>query len=100
MAMNDSFTINLYIADKHYPLTIKRSEEEQVRKAAKLINDKISFYRNLFNADNSVLELKDLLVMAACQIAIQYIKAEERTDNSPISDSIIQLNKELEDFFR
>ena len=25
--MDDTFTINLYIADKHYPLRIKRSEE-------------------------------------------------------------------------
>lgn len=98
--MDDTFTINLYIADKHYPLRIKRSEEELVRKAAKLINDKIALYRNNFRMDDSELELKDLLAMAACQIAIQAIKAGERSDNSPIAESIIQLNKELEDFLR
>jgi cell division protein ZapA (FtsZ GTPase activity inhibitor) len=100
MAMDDTFTINLYIADKHYPLRIKRSEEELVRKAAKLINDKIALYRNNFRMDDSELELKDLLAMAACQIAIQAIKSEERSDSSPIAESIIQLNKELEDFLR
>jgi len=98
--MDDTFTINLYIADKHYPLRIKRSEEELVRKAAKLINDKIALYRNRFSVDDSELELKDLLAMAACQIAIQAIKAEERTDSSPIAESIIQLNKELEEFLQ
>ncbi|HEY5498754.1 MAG TPA: cell division protein ZapA [Bacteroidales bacterium] len=98
--MDDTFTINLYIADKHYPLRIKRSEEELVRRAAKLINDKIALYRGHFNVDDSDLELKDLLAMAACQIAIQALKAEERTDNSPIAESIIQLNKELEDFLQ
>jgi len=98
--MDDTFTINLYIADKHYPLRIKRSEEELVRKAAKLINDKIALYRNSFRMEDSELGLKDLLAMAACQIAIQAIKAEERTDSSPIAESIIQLNKELEDFLR
>ena len=98
--MEDTFTINLYIADKHYPLRIKRSEEELVRRAAKLINDKIALYRGHFNVDDSDLELKDLLAMAACQIAIQALKAEERTDNSPIAESIIQLNKELEDFLQ
>jgi len=98
--MDDTFTINLYIADKHYPLRIKRSEEELVRKAARLINDKIALYRNNFRMEDSELELKDLLAMAACQIAIQAIKAEERSDSSPIAESIIQLNKELEDLLR
>jgi cell division protein ZapA (FtsZ GTPase activity inhibitor) len=98
--MDDTFTINLYIADKHYPLRIKRSEEELVRKAAKLINDKIALYRSHFNMDDSDLELKDLLAMAACQVAIQALKAEERTDNSPIIESITQLNKELEAFLQ
>jgi cell division protein ZapA (FtsZ GTPase activity inhibitor) len=100
MAMDDTFTINLYIADKHYPLRIKRSEEELVRKAARLINDKIAQYRNHYKMEESALELKDLLAMAACQIAIQALMAEERTDNSPITESIIQLNKELEEFLR
>lgn len=98
--MDDTFTINLYIADKHYPLRIKRSEEELVRKAARLINDKIALYRNHFKVEDSDLELKDLLAMAACQIAIQALKAEERSDSSPIAESIIQLNKELEEYLR
>jgi len=98
--MDDTFTINLYIADKHYPLRIKRSEEELVRKAARLINDKIALYRTHFKVEDSELELKDLLAMAACQIAIQALKAEERTDSSPIAESIIQLNKELEAFLQ
>ena len=98
--MDDTFTINLYIADKHYPLKIKRSEEELVRKAARLINDKITVYRNHYKMEESALELKDLLAMAACQIAIQAIRAEERTDSSPIAESIVQLNKELEEFLR
>ena len=98
--MEDTFTINLYIADKHYPLRIKRSEEELVRKAAKLINDKITLYRGHFKVEDSDLELKDLLAMAACQIAIQALKAEERSDSSPMTESITKLNKELEDFLQ
>lgn len=98
--MDDTFTINLYIADKHYPLRIKRSEEELVRRAAKLINDKIALYRSHFKTDDTELELKDLLAMAACQVAIQALKAEERTDEGPMAESIIQLNKELEEFLQ
>jgi cell division protein ZapA (FtsZ GTPase activity inhibitor) len=100
MAMDDMFTINLFIADKHYPLRIKRSEEELVRKAAKLVNDKIAQYRSHFNQEDSGLELKDLLAMAACQIAIEAVRASESTDDGAFSKSVMQLNKELEEFLK
>ena len=100
MAMDETFTINLYVAEKHYPLKIKRSEEELVRKAAKLINDKIAQYRSLYNVEESGLELRDLLAMAACQIAIEAIKNSEKTDDTAYYKSVIQLNKELEDFLK
>jgi cell division protein ZapA (FtsZ GTPase activity inhibitor) len=100
MAMDETFTINLYIAEKHYPLRIKRSEEELVRKAAKLINDKIAQYRGLYNVEEAGLELRDLLAMAACQIAIEAIKNSEKTDDTAFYKSVMQLNKELEDFLK
>lgn len=100
MAMDETFTINLYIADKHYPLKIKRSEEELVRKAAKLINDRIDLFRNRFNMEESGLELKDLLAMAACQIAIDAVRASESADDGAFSKSVTQLNKELEEFLK
>lgn len=100
MAMDETFTINLYIADKHYPLKIKRSEEELVRRAAKLINDKIDLFRNRFNMEESGLELKDLLAMAACQIAIDAVRASESADDGAFSKSVTQLNKELEEFLK
>lgn len=98
--MDETFTINLYIADKHYPLKIKRSEEELVRKAAKLINDRIDLFRNRFNMEESGLELKDLLAMAACQIAIDAVRASESADDGAFSKSVTQLNKELEEFLK
>jgi cell division protein ZapA (FtsZ GTPase activity inhibitor) len=98
--MDDTFTINLFIADRHYPLRIKRSDEELVRAAARLVNDRIAQYRNHFKMEDSGLELKDLLAMTACQVAIRALKAEGRTDSNPYSESIKQLNKELEDFLK
>lgn len=98
--MDEVFTINLYLADKHYPLKIKRSEEEIVRAAGRLVNDKIAQYRNHFNTEESGLEMKDLLAMAACQIAIEAIKASQSTDSEAYSKSILQLSKELEEFLK
>lgn len=97
--MEDTFSINLTIADKRYPLRIRRSEEELVRAAAKLVNDWITQYRNRFKVDEAGLEFRDLLAMAACQIAIRALKAETNEDGKEYAKTIDQLDKELEDFF-
>ena len=96
--MEDTFSINLTIADKRYPLRIKRSEEELVRSAAKLVNDWLSQYRNRFKVDEAGLDLRDLLAMAACQIAIRALRAEQSEDGKVYASTIEQLDKELEDF--
>lgn len=97
---DQKFTINLTIADKRYPLKIDRSEEELVRSAAKLVNDWLAEFRNRFKVDEAGLELRDLLAMAACQIAMRALRAERSDDANTYSKSIVQLDKELEAFFR
>jgi cell division protein ZapA (FtsZ GTPase activity inhibitor) len=52
-------SIKVNIADRNYPLTIKVEEEETVRKAAKLINDKIKELQQQF----AVRDKQDLLSM-------------------------------------
>jgi hypothetical protein len=98
--MDETFTINLFLADKYYPLKIKRSEEELVRKAGKMVNDKLAQYQNRFNTDEAGLDLKDLIAMVACQIAIESLKAVSKGDSELYSKRIAQLNIELEDFLK
>ncbi len=40
----DEITINIVIADKSYKLTVSKADEEMVRKAAAMINDRIKSY--------------------------------------------------------
>ena len=96
--MDDNFTINLTIADKRYPLRIKRSEEELVRAAAKLVNDCVSRYQSRFKVDEAGLDLRDLLAMASCQIAIRALRAEQGDDAREYASAIDKLNNELEAF--
>ena len=42
--MKDKLSIKVNVADRYYPLKIVREDEEKIRKAAKLINEKVSFY--------------------------------------------------------
>ena len=56
--MDEEFLINIVIAGKKYPLTIKRHEEELARAAADQINSKILQYRQHFAVE---VDTKDLL---------------------------------------
>ena len=40
----DEITININIMDKPYRLSVARADEEKVRKAAALINERVRFY--------------------------------------------------------
>jgi cell division protein ZapA len=62
--MNE-ITINIIIAERTYKLRIQSEEEERVRKAAALINDRIKAYANAY----AYKDHQDLLAMTAIQLA-------------------------------
>ncbi|MCC6818394.1 MAG: cell division protein ZapA [Bacteroidia bacterium] len=62
----DDISIKVNIGDRIYPLRIQASEEEYVRKAAKLLNEKMAF----FNSNFSVKDKIDGLSMAALEFAV------------------------------
>lgn len=68
----DEITINIVIADKSYKLTVSRADEEKVRKAAALINDRIKSY----SAHYAFKDMQDLLSMTALQFATSTVKYE------------------------
>ena len=45
---NDQISIKVNIGDRIYPLKIQANEEEYVRKAAKILNDKMGFFNSNF----------------------------------------------------
>ncbi|HQO48844.1 MAG TPA: cell division protein ZapA [Bacteroidales bacterium] len=68
----EEISINISIADRPYRLTILRSEEEQVRKAAAVINDRIKNYAQSY----AYKDRQDLLAMAALQYATSALQFE------------------------
>jgi cell division protein ZapA (FtsZ GTPase activity inhibitor) len=63
--MSDKLSIKVTIAGRLYPLTIERSEEEQVRKAVKDINDKLMEYETNYH----IKDRQDLLSMSILYFA-------------------------------
>lgn len=60
-------SIRVNIAGRTYPLTIDTDEEEQVRKAAKQIDQKINELKDQY----AVNDMQDYLAMVALEMAIQ-----------------------------
>ncbi len=65
----DELSIKVNIADRQYPLQVKPEEEEAVRKAAKLINDKLKLFEQQF----AVRDKQDILSMCALELATELI---------------------------
>ncbi len=59
----DELTISVTIADRPYRLTIKRNEEETIRKAANEINKNLKHYSDSFAYNDK----QDLLAMVALE---------------------------------
>ncbi len=99
MDEDEEFLINIVIAEKRYPLTIKRKDEELFRKAAKQLNELIVRYGEHFN-NAAEVDMKDLLAMVAFHFSKRNLELEERCDTSPLTGKIQELTTELEEYLK
>jgi len=89
--MDETLSINVTIADRRYPMRIKRSDEEKIRKAVKLLNERILQYQQRFK----VKDQQDLLAMTAIQFVIQNLDLATQSEQNPVLEQIRELNEEL-----
>ncbi|GAA4518260.1 MULTISPECIES: cell division protein ZapA [Sphingobacterium] len=90
-------SIKINIADRVYPLRITAEEEEVIRYAAKLVNEKIKELQENY----AVRDKQDLLSMCVLQYATGMIKAERalQQQDTGLEQSIHELDTLLTDFF-
>jgi len=75
--MGNEISIKVNIGDRQYPLRIDTEEEEKVRRAAKIINEKLGFYLSNF----SVKDKQDALAMAALEFATDSMSATSKVSD-------------------
>jgi len=96
MGEEEKLSIRINLADRYYPLKIEAKDEERIRGAAKLINEKILQYKQRYvDKDN-----QDFLAMAALQFVIRYLEMEEKVDDQPILEDLKELNEQLEVYLK
>jgi len=92
--MEDKLSIRVNVADRYYPLKIDRNDEEKIRKAAKMINEKVLQYKQRYTDK----DLQDFLAMAALQFVIKLIESETKFDVSPVLDELTEMDEWLGEY--
>ncbi|MEY2963027.1 MAG: hypothetical protein RL754_288 [Bacteroidota bacterium] len=90
----DTLKIKVTIANRSYPLTINKSEEEQIRAAAKTINDAVARFESRY----AVQDKQDVLSMVALQLASKAELALKQSSDvqSQVSDVLAKVEAALD----
>jgi len=88
-------SIKIRIGNREYPMRVKAEDEERIRKAGKLLNEKIKNYQSQFGIDDT----QDLTAMVAFDCLVEKLKREE---SSEVSDDfalreVTKLNQLISD---
>jgi cell division protein ZapA (FtsZ GTPase activity inhibitor) len=92
----DMLSIKVQIAERFYPLKIKRQDEEKIRKAARLINDKILQYKQRYTDKDS----QDFMAMATLQFVISLIDCEQEQNVVSLEEELGSLSSELDELLK
>src|SRR5688500_3775724 len=86
----EDLSIKIKIADREYPMKVKLADEERVRMAGKLINEKIKSYREQFGIDDK----QDLSAMVAFDCLFDKMAAYENYQliDQTVFEKVNQLN--------
>jgi cell division protein ZapA len=89
-------SIKINIADRVYPLKINSEDEENVRKAAKLVNDRLKEFQENY----AVRDKQDLLSMCVLQIATEHLNLDRQqsTTSLTVTQKIEQIDKKLTEY--
>ncbi|MDH5609375.1 MAG: cell division protein ZapA [Cyclobacteriaceae bacterium] len=71
-------SIKLRIGNREYPMRVKAEDEERIRLAGKVLNEKMKTYREKFGIE----EYQDLLAMVAFDCQVERMKSEENKQST------------------
>ncbi|GHU97182.1 hypothetical protein FACS1894156_8760 [Bacteroidia bacterium] len=92
--MEEKLSIRINIAERFYPMRIERHDEENVRLAAKMVNEKLSDIRQ----KQPERDLQDLLSMTAFRIALSLIEQTQKQDKNIAIKGMLDLDKKLTEY--
>ena len=92
----DMLSIKVQIAERFYPLKIKRQDEEKIRQAARLINDKVLQYKQRYTDKDT----QDFMAMATLQFVISLLDCEQQQNVVSLEEELGSLSRELDELLK
>jgi len=92
--MDEKLSIRVNIAERYYPLKVDRNDEEKVRRAVKLINEKVLGYRQRYGDK----DVQDWLSMACMFFALKVVESEANQDLEVAMRGLLDLDKKLAEY--
>lgn len=89
---DNKLSIRVNVADRYYPLKVERDDEEKIRRAARMINEKVLQYKQRY----SDKDIQDFLAMAALQFVIRLIEEEEKLSNDYLPAALTELAAKID----
>lgn len=98
MSEDGTVNINVIVADRPYRLRISPEEEDNVRKAAQLIKDKIRDLQKMYDAKDK----QDFLAMSALMFAVDSLNIQDNasTKDAKVYKKLNDLDGILSEFLR
>lgn len=91
---DNKLSIKLQIAERTYPLSVERTDEEKYRRAAKSINEMLSTYKKRFPTQ----DMQDLLGMVSLHLATKNLEREFDANFTEVLQDLKEMTNELESF--
>lgn len=89
--MENKLSIKVNLAERFYPLKIEQKDEEKIRKAAKIINDKVLQYKQKYEDKDT----QDFLAMASLQFVIKMLENDGKSEPNSFLENLKDLEEEL-----
>jgi len=90
--MDDKLSIRVNVADRYYPLKVEREDEEKVRRAARMINERVLQYKQKYTDK----DVQDFLAMAALQYVLKLLEEEEKLSTDYLPGALKELSQKIE----
>jgi cell division protein ZapA (FtsZ GTPase activity inhibitor) len=90
-------TINLKIANRSYTININRDDEEDIRKAADLINKAILLYKNKYPLKEDGPKEQDYLACAAVHLISKALRFERKIKDAELEDMVKDIDEILKE---
>ncbi len=93
--MERKLSINLYIGEHHFPLTVTSKEEEVLREATRLLNDRLKSWQG--EAKYDTLPKDKLMAGAALTVIANLLEQNQIAGKDKIEQNLEEIRIILED---